>query len=353
MRTGLALSSLLHVSLIGFGLFTLAGQKLDHDPLDIESIAIDLVPISDEMALREGNKQAAREAAPAPKPTQKPEVNNQARHVGDGQVDSAAPLDPRQKAREVEAPPPTASAPPAAPPVTPPDTPESKEPEQATLPVQEPQEAPQPPQPPQQAVLAAEEEPQPLPSTPEQAVATAPVIPPLPQHAPQPKQKPQKPQKPESQVAQQQTAHRQENLDDLLEQSAALIDRTPTQGGGMRRATEPAGAGASRSIGDNQRLAQTIQNVIGACIKDKARITALSGSRSNNLVVKVHMRLNPDGSIDGVPDLTPSGGEASEREIAVTQGFAALARCTPFIGLPPERYDDGWRDVILNWRPLD
>jgi len=364
MRLGLVLSSLLHLSLIGFGLFTLKGQNLDHQALDVESIAIDLVPISDEMSVREGATQAPASAVPAPKPTQKPEINQAARHVGDGQVDSAAPLNERQRVREVEAPPP-----PPPPPPTNTQPPQEAKPTEPAEPV-----TPVAPVAPQQAATPPVEEPAPAEAAPVEAAPpdepreAAAIIPPLPQQVPAPKQKPRAQTQPtavaataappqttqtSAQAPAQTPTQPQQTIDELVEKSAALIDRTPTQGGGMRRAAEPAGAGASRTIGDNQQLAQTIQNVIGSCIKRNARITVLTGSLSSNLIVKVHMRLNRDGSIDGVPDLTPSGGEASEREIAVTQGYAALARCSPFVGLPPERYDDGWNEVILNWRPLD
>jgi len=339
MRMGLILSGFLHSVLIGFGIFTIAGSNLDHHALDVESITIELAPISDEMAVREGDKQAPVTQSPAPKPTQKPEINNQARHVGDGEIDSAAPLKPQTKVREVEATPPPVGQQPALPENT---TPAHVPQQQAATPPERPApDQPSPAQPiPDQPMPA---QPMPAQPMPDQPLETAAIIPSLPQNVPQPRQKPKPAQKPLPGEKTQET---------LVEKPSDLIDRTPTQGGGMRRSSQPAGAGATRSIGDNQQLSQTIQNVIGACIEDKARIAILSGSESHDLVVRVHMRLNRDGSIDGVPDLTPSGGQPYEREIAVTQAYDALARCAPFIGLPPERYDDGWFDVTLNWRPL-
>jgi len=350
MRMGLILSGLLHLTIIGFGIFTIAGARFDHEALDIEPIAIELAPIADAMALREGDKQASIELAAAPKPTEKPEINQQANHVGDGKVDSAAPLKPQERVREVEAPPPPekTTAPPTqetaivekttppSEPVTPSQDMAKTEPEKATLPQE----------------VAADEQPQATQPQQNNSVANA-----LPQAVPQPRQKPKPvqapPRQPATVTAPPSQQQGEKNLADILEKSAELIDRTPTQGGGMRRTQEQAGAGATRNIGDNRQLAQTIQNVIGGCIKNTANIGILKGSQSHDLVVRVHMRLNRDGSIDGTPDLTPSGGEAAEREIATTQGYAALARCAPFSGLPPERYDDGWFDVTINWRPLD
>jgi len=350
MRMGLLLSSLLHASLIGFGLFTIAGSRLERHELDIEAVSVDLVPIAEHMALREGEQTAPVQEPPAPKPTQKPEINNQAQHVGDGQVDSAAPLRPEQRPREVEAtPPPTGER------QAEPSQPAEQAQQADTPPPPEPKLSKPEPTPPVPEVAEAEPAPEPVETVaadePAQTVQTAPIIPPLPQNVPQPKQKPEpvaaKPAAPQA------PATGEKSLDDILNQTTTLIDRTPTQGGGMRRSEQTQGAGAPRNIGDNQQLAQTIQNVIGGCIKRTANIGILTGSRSYDLVVKVHMRLNRDGSLQGQPDLTPSGGEPSEREIAVTQGHAALARCAPFQGLPPERYDDGWFDVTINWRPLE
>jgi len=317
---GLIVSVVLHVVIIGFGIFTIAGSKFDRHEIDIEPIAIDLAPIADDMALREGDQALSAQEKPAPKPTQKPEINNQANHVGDGQIDSATPLRPELRLREVE--------------VTPPPTGGTQVEAANTPPVSADSVASQ---------QSAE--------TVDDIVESAPIIPPLPQNVPPPKQKPQR-QLAVSTPPVRMPSENQESLEDILEKTAVLIDRTPTQGGGMRRSEQPAGAGATRNIGDGE-LRQTIQNVIGGCIKNTANIGILQGSGSYDIVVRVHMRLNRDGSIDGVPDLTPSGGDASEREIAVTQGHAALARCAPFNGLPPERYDDGWFDITFNWRPLD
>jgi len=357
MRMGLVISSLLHATLVGLGIFTIGGSQFERHELDIEPVSVDLVTIADTMSLHEGSKKASSEEAPAPKPTQKPEINNQAKHVGDGKVDSAAPLKLKERPRDVEAPPP-----PSAPEQTN-MTAETPEKIEATKP-QENQAAPVESAPSNTTIVQTPPEVPPEETSEEvadiAAVDTAVVMPPLPQNIPRPKRKP-KPTPPEP-VRQQQAAaaatpppqpRGEESLDDILEKSANLIDRTPTQGGGMRRSQQPDGAGAARNLGDNQQLAQTIQNVIGGCIKEKANIGILIGSQSRDLVVRVHLRLNRDGSIDGVPDLTPSGGEASEREIATTQGYAALARCAPFLGLPPERYDDGWFDVTINWRPLE
>jgi len=333
MRIGLLVSSLLHVTIIGIGIVTIAGSQFDRHELDIEPISIDLVPIADTLSLREGARDAPREQAPAPKPTQKPEISAEARHVGDGQIDSAAPLKPEERPREVETPPPPA------------ETRQAQTQQDKTE-----DRAPTQPQQPQEPVIEPVQTQTPPVENVEENIETAAIIPSLPQSPPQPIQKP----KPEIQrpVRQQPPMQREENIDELLEANAKLIDRTPTQGGGMRRSEAPAGAGAARTIGDNQQLMQTIENVIGGCLRDTARIGILEGSQSRDLVVRVHMRLNRDGSIDGIPDLTPNGGEASEREIATTQGYAALARCAPFSGLPPERYDDGWFDVTLNWWPL-
>ncbi|KZN22150.1 hypothetical protein [Bartonella bacilliformis] len=73
----------------------------------MEAVSITLAPLSQELSLQQGSLSAPPDESPAPKPTTKPQEKEQARHVGDGKMDLAAPLKKREKPRQIDAASPT------------------------------------------------------------------------------------------------------------------------------------------------------------------------------------------------------------------------------------------------------
>ncbi|RFB89066.1 hypothetical protein B5K08_19025 [Rhizobium leguminosarum bv. trifolii] len=67
-----------------------------------------------------------------------------------------------------------------------------------------------------------------------------------------------------------------------------------------------------------------------------------------NVYATIHMKLDRDGQIVGVPDVKASGGSERTRKSFAAAGVRAIRRAAPFTMLPKDKYD-GWKEVILNF----
>ncbi|MFA6157432.1 MAG: hypothetical protein WC739_22535, partial [Mesorhizobium sp.] len=73
MKTGLTTSVILHTAALAFGLLTLSAPA----PLpsaDVESVAVDIVPMEAVAQTLQGDKKAVMHEKPAPTPTKRPDV---------------------------------------------------------------------------------------------------------------------------------------------------------------------------------------------------------------------------------------------------------------------------------------
>ncbi|WP_375625264.1 cell envelope biogenesis protein TolA [Bartonella sp. MU37NMGALS] len=107
MKRGLALSLVVHVIFLSWGAVQFTSSVSLPQPL--EAIPITLAPLVDELSSQQGSVKAPIRAVPAVKPTMQPQEKEDARHIGEGQIDSLAPFQPKEKLRSVE----TASLPPS------------------------------------------------------------------------------------------------------------------------------------------------------------------------------------------------------------------------------------------------
>ncbi|WP_139412449.1 cell envelope biogenesis protein TolA [Bartonella mastomydis] len=107
MKRGLVLSLVVHVILISWGAVQFTNSVSLPQPL--EAIPITLAPISEEFSSQQGAVEAPLHAIPAVKPTTAPQEIEDARHIGEGQRDSLAPFQPKEKPRPVETTPPPPS----------------------------------------------------------------------------------------------------------------------------------------------------------------------------------------------------------------------------------------------------
>ncbi|WP_375606536.1 cell envelope biogenesis protein TolA [Bartonella sp. AC142YNZD] len=105
MKRGLALSLVVHVIFLSWGAIQFTSSFSLPQPL--EAIPITLAPLVDEFSSQQGAVKAPIRAIPAVKPTMQPQEKEDARHIGEGQIDSLAPFQPKEKLRPVE----TASSP--------------------------------------------------------------------------------------------------------------------------------------------------------------------------------------------------------------------------------------------------
>ncbi|KAA6405437.1 cell envelope integrity protein TolA [Candidatus Tokpelaia sp.] len=366
MKAGFSISIIAHIVILAI---LLVSFYVPPPPnlQQMEEVPISLVPLGEEMSVKQGDKQAAQKTAASPKPTKKPEIKPAAENVGEADIDTKMPLKPREKPREVKAPPPPKGEAEDKPePVT------AKQPAEPAKPVEpQPEEAPEKPLPPKPAEAEPAATPPPaaeapnddigdfLKSTAAEKVETEkqeqpkpekeqpkPDTPALPQTAPKPAKKPEtEPKKPQEKPA---AAKGDKDGAETADSRNALIDRTRTQGGGAKRSQGDSGQGATKTIGNQDNLQQTLNNIIGTCVQRNWDIGVVQGSSAYDLRVKMHFRLNPDGSLAAEPDLTPAGGDLKDREVIAMQARTALKKCAPF-NLPADAYAK-WRDVTVNMR---
>ncbi|RUX50466.1 hypothetical protein EN994_17945, partial [Mesorhizobium sp. M7A.F.Ca.CA.002.09.1.1] len=130
MKTGLTTSVILHTAALTFGLFTLTAPAALPSS-DVESVAVDIVPMEAIAQTLQGDKKAVMHEKPAPVPTQRPDIVPDAQKVGENSVDTDKPITPEAKPKPVD----MTSAPPPAP--TPIEKPKPED-------VPKPQEKPKP-----------------------------------------------------------------------------------------------------------------------------------------------------------------------------------------------------------------
>ncbi|WP_375692751.1 cell envelope biogenesis protein TolA [Bartonella sp. AP213QHHD] len=100
MKRGLALSLVVHVIFLSWGAIQFTSSVSLPQPL--EAIPITLAPLVGEFSSQQGAVKAPIRAIPAIKPTMQPQEKEDARHIGEGQIDSLAPFQPKEKPRPVE-----------------------------------------------------------------------------------------------------------------------------------------------------------------------------------------------------------------------------------------------------------
>ncbi|WP_375668268.1 cell envelope biogenesis protein TolA [Bartonella sp. AP36NXGY] len=100
MKRGLALSLVVHIIFLSWGAIQFTSSISLPQPL--EAIPITLAPLVDEFSSQQGAVKAPIRAIPAVKPTMQPQEKEDARHIGEGQIDSLAPFQPKEKPRPVE-----------------------------------------------------------------------------------------------------------------------------------------------------------------------------------------------------------------------------------------------------------
>lgn len=336
MKAGLITSTAMHAVILGLG-FLLLSSPVPFDAVQTEPLPVSLVPLSDQMSVRKGDMTAAKAEKLAPRPTRKPP----------------------KKPHEVEATLPLLGTPDVRPDITPQEKPEEKKNNSGST--QEPEIQPKfesPPVKPLEKPVEEVEE-----KIGQKAVEKAeqkPVEPPQPQREPapvtvpsgkiaSPSVKPQQAAKPKKETGQPSSAARGDTLDNILAMNEnALVDKTRTQSGGAQRSEEPAAFGSARNIGNQDNLQKNLNNIIGFCVARNWDIGIIQGNSAYDLRVRVHFRLNRDGTLNGEPDLAPAGGDTKDREVIAVQALTALKKCAPF-ALPADKYNQ-WHDVTINMK---
>ncbi|TPL78690.1 TonB family protein [Mesorhizobium sp. B2-3-13] len=381
MRTGLTTSVILHTAVLAFGLFTLSAPAA-LPSADVESVAVDIVPMEAIAQTLQGDKKAVMHEKPAPLPTQRPDVVRDAQKVGENSVDTDKPITPEAKPKPVD----TTSAPAPAPTpkeipktedvpkpqekpkpipateVAPAPTPKEEvkpEPVKKTEPKQTPAK-PAPTPPPQDKTAAIDPTPEVKPDAVAEAIAKDPPTEEtqLPNSAPAPEARP----KPQPAQAESAKAPDRKDADKPVKEASskpksddkqfnaneisALLDKQKPSGGGAKRSTQQASLGGDKNQG--QKLSKSeqgaLESQLGGCWTLPA---GLEGSE--NFVVVVRFNLNNSGKLDGRPSVETSSGNRQFDESAVR----AVQKCD-MAGLQvPAGKQDIWNDIRVTFDPRE
>ncbi|MXN65397.1 cell envelope biogenesis protein TolA [Stappia sp. GBMRC 2046] len=323
MRVGLIASTAGHLAILVWGVISFPDARpFDVPPVD--SLPVELVPISELTKLRVGEKTAELREEEAPKPTEKkaeePPVPDA--KTGDAKAEQPTPATKKATAQPAEATP--APTPPPAP------APEPPAPEKTA----EPAPAPPAPQP--------DKAPEPVPEKAEEPkkVAEAPPVNVKPRSKPTPPPKVQ------------QTAQRREpekKQDDFNpNQIAALLNKVDASGGGTQSSSTPASLGSEKG----QSNVQMSQSELDALRSQIARCwnPPIGAAGADDLNVRLKVSLTPGGDVDLSPQVLNSSGNPSFN-VAAESARRAVLRCAPY-SLPTAKYE-AWREVIINFDPRE
>ena len=382
MKAGLTTSVILHAAVLAFGLFSLSAPSA-LEVTDVESLPVDIVPLSELTQIQEGDKKADMNEKPAPTPTSRPDIIADAQKVGENSVDTDKPATPEARPTPVEE---TAAPPPAPEPkeqVKTEDVPKPKEepkpvPTTEVAPVPQPRQEVKPepvkeptPEPAEQAEpvpepvkeKAAEPEPEKPDAVAEAIAAEQPAAEAvkLPNAAPAPEARP-KPQPAEAEIAKtperknadkpvKEASSKQKSEDKEFDADAisALLNKQKASGGGAKRSQKQASLGGERSTGGatlSQNEMDALRQKLGGCWSIPAGVDDAA-----TLKVSVKFQLDRSGMLQGRPQVVAGGAASGPGRTAAESAVRAVQKCAPF-NLPAEKYDT-WAEVVVNFDPSD
>ena len=378
MRTGLTSSVILHAVALAFGLFTLSSPPA-MPASDVESVAVDIVPMEAIAQTLQGDKKSVMHDKPAPLPTKRPDVVPDAQKVGENTVDTEKPVTDEAKPKPVEK---TAAPPPAPTPIEKPAVEDVPKPQEKPKPTPATEVAPTPtpkeevkPEPVKQTEPKPTPAKEPAPTKDTTAAIQKEEVKPdavaeaisqdqptdeakLPDSAPAPEARP----KPQPQPAQAESAkapdrkdaekpvkeasskkksdEKQFNADEIT----ALLDKQKPSGGGAKRSTQQASLGGEKDQG--QKLSKSeqgaLEDQLGGCW---TLPVGLEGSE--NFTVVIRFNLDASGKLEGRPTVEKSSGNPQFDASAVR----AVQKCDVAGLQVPAGKQDIWSDIRVNFDP--
>ncbi|MBZ9735866.1 MULTISPECIES: energy transducer TonB [unclassified Mesorhizobium] len=380
MRTGLTSSVILHTVALAFGLFTLSSPPA-MPAADVESVAVDIVPMEAVPQTLQGDKKSVMHEKPAPLPTKRPDVVPNAQKVGENTIDTDKPVTDEAKPKPVEK---TAAPPPAPTPTEKPAVEDVPKPQEKPKPTPATEVAPTPtpkeevkPEPVKQTEPKPTPAKQPTPTPPKDttaAISKDEVKPDavaeaiaqqqptdeakLPDSAPAPEARP-KPQPAQAESAKApdrkdadkpvkeasskpKSDDKQFNADEI----SALLDKQKPSGGGAKRSTQQASLGGEKDQG--QKLSKSeegaLRDQLAGCWTFPAGMEA-----SDDLIAVISFNLDASGKLDGRPVVEKSSGNRQVDESAVR----AIQKCNMAgLQVPPGKQDI-WAQIKVTFDPRE
>ncbi len=318
MRVGPIVSIFGHVAIFAWAIVGLPGAK-PYPAEPVDAMPVELVEIGEVTALRLGSKTApdAEVDRASTVETDTPEAPP-VEDAGNSETSQDAPPvpDPGDVAATPDAGAPPPPTPEPEPEVTEPEPPaeaaEPAPPEPAPTPAEQPAEATPPPPEPSAAPAQATRTPKTKPTPPKKVTATA-------------------------------SAESKFNSDKI----SALLDKQDPSGGGTQKPAGQAALGSAKGT-TVSKMSQTELAALVAAITP-CWSPPVGATDAEQLVVRMQIRLNPDGTVSGQPEILNSSPNPFFRTMAEA-GRRAVLRCGPYTFLPAEKYDT-WKDVIINFDP--
>jgi outer membrane biosynthesis protein TonB len=307
MRAGLIASLVVHVVVLVAGAVSLNfGKELNTAPVD--SLPVDLVPVSELTKLQLGTKEAKeiKEAAlqPTKKPAEKPEPEKK---TGEAKKEVKKVQEAKKEVQQAE---------------TPPPPPEPAEPEPA------PKEVPKEKAPVETAELGPEVE---KTEKPKQVVKVRP------RSKPKPPARPKAPKKEEP-----------KKKEDFNSKMAALLNKTNAKSSGTAKSAKPASLGSElgqTNVKMSQSELDALRGQVARCWNPP-----VGAAGAEDLTVRLQFNLSRTGEVEGQMKVLNSSSNPTFRA-AASSAERAVYRCGPY-SLPAAKYD-AWKTVILNFDPRD
>jgi colicin import membrane protein len=380
MRTGLTSSVILHTVALAFGLFTLSSPPA-MPAADVESVAVDIVPMEAVPQTLQGDKKSVMHEKPAPLPTKRPDIVPNAQKVGENTVDTDKPVTDEAKPKPVEK---TAAPPPAPTPKEKPAVEDVPKPQEKPKPTPATEVAPTPtpkeevkPEPVKQTEPKPTPAKEPTPAPPKDTTAAiqkeevkpdavaeaisqdqptdeaklpdsapAPEARPKPQPAPAESAKAPERKDAEKPVKEASSKPKSDDKQFNADEISALLDKQKPSGGGAKRSTQQASLGGEKDQG--QKLSKSeegaLRDQLAGCWTFPAGMEA-----SDDLTAVISFNLDASGKLDGRPVVEKSSGNRQVDESAVR----AIQKCD-MAGLQvPAGKQDIWGQIKVTFDPRE
>jgi len=345
MKLGLTLSTSAHALVLFWGLVAVSAPEA-MKVADVEALPIDIVPIEELTKAVEGEKEAkVSEKKPAPKPTKKKEPTPEAQNTGETKDDTKSVEVPKSAPVPVKK--------------------QAEAPDPAPKPVAKPQPEPEVEDLIKEAAKATELAALNDPKTP--VVPEPPVEKPelqeegeqfakLPDSVPVPKVRPAPPKpntakaqkrKKEDKKASKKSGGTKATKKNTVDEVQKLINKAEPSAGGAKSSKQLASLGTSK--GKAGKLSQSELDALISRISNCS--TGLSGRIiSDDLRIKVVIRLKPNGDVASIPVIDTYGGTLDERKRYSRDILRFIKRCAPYDFLPKDKYET-WAEIVPTFHP--
>jgi outer membrane biosynthesis protein TonB len=331
MRISLLISALLHGAILAWAVVGLPGADA-YNTAPVEVLPIELVSIEDFTDLATGSAEADPEV----------ETETAARETVEAETPSEAPGETATPTEDTLARSEDASE----------LSQESTAPEPSGVTEASEEEEAPPVETEVAALPPAESEPEPAPeATPEPAPAPVPEPQPEVEAEPEPQQVaprvvPRRRPTPPPRAVREAREQRSNDQEFDADRISALLYKVQPTGGGS------GGAQARLGVRDGRPAARMTLAELDALRQQIQRCwnPPIGARGADELVVEVRMLLNPDGSVDGLPDVQALG-VGPFFDAAADSARRAVLQCQPYV-MPVEKYEF-WREVSVRFDPRE